>query len=148
MQKFLCGASTSQAAAEWREDIIRPFPLDASNETVAAFAPISAGTVGYPGGVRDVGLFKWDSTWRWEHRTESLHKVGVLGIPELHCGEAMVIGSAWFELVREIKRKAGEEGIQPPSLWCIMAVEAMVENLRAGGLRPRVIFWMEGEKHV
>lgn len=148
LQKFMCGGEESQAAPEWREDIIRPFPLDASDKTIAVFAPIPADTVGYPEGIRDEGLLKWGATWRWEHRVTSLHREGVLGVPKLHCGEGTVIGSAWFELVREIKRKAADEGVQPASLWCIMGVEAMVESLRAGGLRPRVVFWMEGEKHV
>lgn len=146
--KFLTQPSTGIELAEWRDDIIRPFPLDASDMTVSLFAPISGGTIGYPGGMRKEGLYKSNGTWRWEDRVATAHREEVRGIPESRSAEGMVIGSAWFEFVREIKKQVQDGAVQTSSLWCMMGVEAMVENLRSNGLRPRVVFWMEGEKHV
>ena len=148
IHKFLTQQSTGIELAEWRDDIIRPFPLDASDMTVSLFAPISGGTIGYPGGMREEGLYKSGGTWRWENRTSTAHREEVRGIPETRSAEGMVIGSAWFEFVREIKKQVQDGSVQTPSFWCIMGVEAMVENLRSNGLRPRVVFWMEGEKYV
>jgi hypothetical protein len=98
--------------------------------------------------MRAEGLFKSGGTWRWENRTATAHREEVRGIPETRSAEGMVIGSAWFEFVREIKKQVQDGSVQTPSFWCIMGVEAMVENLRSNGLRPRVVFWMEGEKYV
>ena len=147
MKRFLDG-SNNAPTPEWREDILRSFPLDASDMTVALFAPIPGGTIGYPGGMRPLGLLKTNGTWRWEEHLTSAHRLDIRGVPQLKSCEGMVIGSAWFEFVREVKRLSAETGVQPTSLWCILGVEAMVESLRSSGLRPRVIFWMEGEKHV
>ena len=148
VHKFLTQPDGSVENTEWRDDILRPFPLDAADMTVSLFASVPGGTIGYPGGMRQEGLYKSGGTWRWESRASVNHREEVRGVPETRSGEGMVIGSAWFEFVREIKKQTQDGAVQAPSLWCMMGVEAMVENLRSNGLRPRVVFWMEGEKHV
>jgi hypothetical protein len=140
MEKFMCGTEEDDAQlGEWREDIIRDFPMNISDGVANRLSAPSETQ-----SLREDGLLKWEDGYRWESRTNTNHQGEVIGIPVTTSGEGMVIGSAWFEMVREAKRRAQTQGVQPPSMWCIMAVEGMVESLRAGGLRPRIIFWIEG----
>jgi hypothetical protein len=140
MEKFMCGTEEDDAQlGEWREDIIRDFPMNISDGVANRLSAPSETQ-----SLREDGLLKWEDGYRWESRTNTNHQGEVMGIPATTSGEGMVIGSAWFEMVREAKRRAQTQGVQPSSMWCIMAIEGMVESLRAGGLRPRIIFWIEG----
>jgi hypothetical protein len=142
MEQFVVGSdSDTNEFIDWRLDIIRPFPLDLSEETAKRFAPEPPKSE-VP--QRVSGLLKYGDLWRWEPRNVTHHASDVYGVPSDRRGEGTVIGSAWFEFSRKAKETAKDRGIQPPSLWGIMAIEGMVDSLRAAGLRPRVVFWIEG----
>ena len=142
VEQFIVGQDTdSNEFIDWRLDIIRPFPLDLSDGAVQRFAPEKPDSEEPQ---RISGLLKYGDLWRWEPRNLTHHASEVHGVPLDRKGEGTVIGAAWFEFARKIKETAKDRGIQPPSLWGIMAIEGMVDSLRAAGLRPRVIFWIEG----